>query len=134
MSGYCQFNKHSSSSFVDLDMLCYSQLVSALVRVLPQPSSEHPEHGRERSGSSRQGAAAAPDRLRHHLTGNSSCTHSGGVGGTSRYTGCPGTAASQFHIQVTACLQVYTFYASLSVTALCVAPAGDLILRGFNSR
>lgn len=59
-----------SSSVVCLS----SELVSALVRVLPQPASEHPEHGGERSGSSRQGTAAAPGGLWHHLTGNSSCT------------------------------------------------------------
>lgn len=51
-----------------------SELVSALVRVLPQPASEHLKHGRERPGSSRQGTAAAPGGLRHHLAGNGSCT------------------------------------------------------------
>lgn len=52
----------------------FSKLVSALVRVLPQPTSEHPEHGGERPGSSRPGAAAAPGGPRHHITGNSRCT------------------------------------------------------------
>lgn len=47
-----------------------SELVSALVRVLPQPAPEHPEHGGERAGPPRPGAAAAPGGPRRHLTGN----------------------------------------------------------------
>lgn len=71
----------------------FSELVSALVWVLPQPSSEHPEHGRERSGPSRQGAAAAPGGLWHHLTGNLSHPQLNLMdrkGCTSYPTGCPG--------------------------------------------
>lgn len=55
-----------------LNVWLYSELVSALVRVFPQPSSERPEHGGERSGSSWQGTATAPGGLWHHLTGSSS--------------------------------------------------------------
>lgn len=52
----------------------FSKLVSALVWILPQPASEHPEHGGEHPGSSRPGAVAAPGGPRHHITGNSRYT------------------------------------------------------------
>lgn len=62
---------HSVKMFLSQPCVCLcSELVPALVRVFPQPSSEHPEHGRERSGSPRQGAAAAPGGLWRHFTGN----------------------------------------------------------------
>lgn len=54
----------------DSDVWLHSELGSALVRILSQPPPEHPEHGGERSGSSWQGAAAAPGGLWHHLPGN----------------------------------------------------------------
>ena len=46
-----------------------SELVPALVRVLPQPSPERVEHGGERAGPPRPGAAAAPGGPRRHLPG-----------------------------------------------------------------
>lgn len=64
-----QFIRH-----LNVKVCLSSELVSALVRVLPQSTTEHPEHGGERSGSSWQGTAAAPGGLWHHLTGNRSCT------------------------------------------------------------